>query len=102
MDKEKFIKARLCARGFEEEQHFRTDSPTCSRQDFCLTCSMIASNKWSLNLLDVKSIGIITCFVSDVLWGANEEFSYIIKQLESTFKIVVEHKEMFEYVRVHP
>ena len=48
-----------------------------------------------------KAIGIITCFVSDVLWGANEEFSYIIKQLKSTFKIVAEHKEMLEYVRVH-
>ena len=24
------LKARLCARGFEEEQFFRTDSPTCS------------------------------------------------------------------------
>ena len=48
-----------------------------------------------------KAIGIITCFVSDVLWGANKEFSYIIKQLKSTFKIVAEHKEMFEYIRVH-
>ena len=24
-----FCKARLCVRGFEEEQNFRTDSPTC-------------------------------------------------------------------------
>ena len=28
----KIIKARLCARGFEEEQNFRTDSLTCSRE----------------------------------------------------------------------
>ena len=25
----RFIKAKLCARGFEEEQNFRTDSLTC-------------------------------------------------------------------------
>ena len=28
----KIIKARLCARGCEEEQNFRTDSLTCSRE----------------------------------------------------------------------
>ena len=30
----KIIKAKLCARGFEEEQNFRTDSPTCFREAF--------------------------------------------------------------------
>ena len=30
-DDKTHMKARLCARGFEEEQEFRTDSPTCSR-----------------------------------------------------------------------
>ena len=55
VDNEKFIKARLCARGFEEEQNFRTDSRTGSTKSLHLTCSMIASNKWTLNSLDVKT-----------------------------------------------
>ena len=45
----------LCARGFKEEQNFRTDSATCSREGLHLTCSMIASSKWTLNSLDVKT-----------------------------------------------
>ena len=44
----------LGAKGFEEEQNFRTDSPTCSREDLCLAYSVIASNKWTLNSLNVK------------------------------------------------
>lgn len=49
------VKARLCARGFEEEQLFRTDSPTASREGNRLTLAMIASNGWTLNSLDVKT-----------------------------------------------
>ena len=49
------VKSRLCARGFEEEQNFRTDSPTCSREGLRFALSVIASNKWQLNSLDVKT-----------------------------------------------
>ena len=52
---EKLVKAILCARGFEEEQHFRTDSPTCCKEGLHLTCCIISSNKWPLNSLDVKT-----------------------------------------------
>ena len=52
----KFIKVRLCARSLVEEQNFRANSPTCSREDHCLTCSMIASNKQTLNSLNVKTV----------------------------------------------
>ena len=55
VDNEKFIKARLCARDFDEEQNFRTDSEMHSTEGLRLTCSMIASNKWTLNSLDVKT-----------------------------------------------
>ena len=48
------IKARLCARGFEEEQNFRTDSPTCSREGLRTMFSLIASKKWPINAIDVK------------------------------------------------
>ena len=41
---EKYIRAWPYARGFEEEQNFRTDSPTCSTEGLRLACSLIASN----------------------------------------------------------
>ena len=49
------LKARLCARGFEEEQDFRTDSPTCSREGVRVALTLIASNSWKLNSIDVKT-----------------------------------------------
>lgn len=49
------IKARLCARGFQEEQEFRTDSPTCSREGIRTALTLIASNSWKLNSIDVKT-----------------------------------------------
>ena len=54
-DGKPFLKARLCARGFQEEQNFRTDSPTCSREGIRITLSLIASNSWKLNSIDVKT-----------------------------------------------
>ena len=52
--KETITKARLCARGFEEMQDFRTDSPTCKRESIRLVLSFIAANKWELNSIDIK------------------------------------------------
>ena len=49
------VKARLVARGFEEIQNFRTDSPTCSKEGLRLSLLLLASHKWSLNSLDVKT-----------------------------------------------
>ena len=49
------IKARLCARGFEENNDFHTDSPTCSREGLRLNISIIASNKWKIHSLDIKT-----------------------------------------------
>ena len=51
---ETFCKARLCVRGFEEEQNFRTDSPTCSREGIRLFLAMTAAHKWKIHSLDVK------------------------------------------------
>ena len=48
-------KARLCARGFEEETVVRKDSPTCSKESVRLLDCVIASKSWSLNSLDIKS-----------------------------------------------
>ena len=49
-----FCKARLCVRGFEEEQDFRTDSPTCSREGIRLFLATTASKQWKLHSMDVK------------------------------------------------
>ena len=49
------IKARLCARGFEEIQNFRKDSPTCSKESVRLVLSLASSLGWPLNSLDVKT-----------------------------------------------
>ena len=50
------IKARIVARGFEENlQNTRTDSPTCSRQALRLCFSTAACMGWKLHSLDVTS-----------------------------------------------
>ena len=50
-------KARLVARGFEEEHlnELRKDSPTCCKVSFCLVVSIIATNMWTIHSVDVKS-----------------------------------------------
>ena len=45
----------LCARGFQELQDFRTDSPTCSRESVRIAFAIIASNGWTINSIDVKT-----------------------------------------------
>ena len=53
---EKKIKARLVARGFEEDSSsFRTDSPTCSRTALRLVFTIAATNEWEINSLDISS-----------------------------------------------
>ena len=47
------VKARLCARGFEEEQNFRTDSPTCSRESVRILLGTLASKQWELSSIDI-------------------------------------------------
>ena len=49
------IKARLVARGFEEDALFRKDSPTCTREAVRLTLAVAAANKWDCHTLDVKA-----------------------------------------------
>ena len=49
-------KARLVARGFEEDTStLQTDSPTCSKETLRLALCILASNSWKLHSLDVKS-----------------------------------------------
>ena len=55
IDNKPTIKVRLCARGFDETQDFRTDSPTCSREGLRIVFCVITSKKWQCNSLDVKT-----------------------------------------------
>ena len=51
---ETVIKARLVARGFEEEDQLRTDSTTCCKQNLRLAMIIITSKCWTINSLDIK------------------------------------------------
>ena len=49
-------KARLVARGFEEDDpQIQTDSPTCLKESIRILLLILASNNWTLHSLDVKS-----------------------------------------------
>ena len=54
IDNKPGVKACLCTCRFEEEQNYRNDSPTCSREGLC-AFSLIASKKWPINPIDVKT-----------------------------------------------
>ena len=53
-DSNPVTKARLVARGFEEELFNRTDSPTCSKDSLMLSLSLMASNGWQCHTIDIK------------------------------------------------
>ena len=48
-------KARLCARGYEEDIEFRTDSPTCWRESVKGASSIISTKGWDLHSIDFKT-----------------------------------------------
>ena len=49
-------KARLVARGFEEDsKSFKKDSPTCSKESLRIALTIFSSYAWRLHSLDVKS-----------------------------------------------
>ena len=51
-----FIKARLVARGFEEDtNHLRKDSPTCSREAIRIALALVSSKNWICHTVDVKA-----------------------------------------------
>ena len=49
------IKARLVARGFEEEREVRADSPTCAKESLRLVLAILSCNDWPLFSLDIKT-----------------------------------------------
>ena len=55
VDRKCSTKARLCARGFEEVESFKTESPTCSRENVHVAITLIVSSKWNLNAINIKT-----------------------------------------------
>ena len=49
------IKARLCARGFEEDFSPRSDSPTSTKEGLRLAFCIISSHNWKIHSIDVKT-----------------------------------------------
>ena len=51
-------KARLVARGFEEDANFRTDSPNATKEGLRTILCFISSYQWT-----IKSIDVVTAFL---------------------------------------
>ena len=49
------VRARLTARGFQEEGDFPTDSPTVQKHSVRLLLAIAAQNKWDLSTTDISS-----------------------------------------------
>ena len=175
VEEEIITRARLVARGYEEEQDFRTDSPTCSREGVKIALACIAANGWTLNSIDIKTaflqgkkiertvyvrppkeaetnkvwrlniavygladasrtwylkireelikegsspsqkdqgifywkdmvgviIGILICFVDDLLFGGTKQFENAIENLKKTFQVGTENSVTFQYIGIH-
>ena len=53
--KDKIIKARLVARGFQEKGVIQSDSPTCNKDSLRMFLVLAASNNWDMECTDIKS-----------------------------------------------
>ena len=49
------VKARLVARGFEDNSPVESDSPTCTQDSFRLFLAIAVSKNWSIECTDIKS-----------------------------------------------
>ena len=51
------MKARLVARGFEEDTTaLVTDCPTCQKESLCCLLFILSSKQWTLQSIDIKSV----------------------------------------------
>jgi len=53
VEQKRVTKARLVARGYEEQSNLRKDSPTCMATSTRVATAIISSNDWELNSMDV-------------------------------------------------
>ena len=54
-DDETILKARLVARGFEEKEDMKVDSPTGSKECMKMLIAITASKKWTMKSIDIKA-----------------------------------------------
>ena len=55
IDDNQVVKARLVARGFEEDtSDIRTDSPTVSKENIRLMSTIAVANSWNVHSIDVR------------------------------------------------
>ena len=52
---EQTVKARLVARGFQEDGEILKDSPTCTKESLRLTLNIISCSEWRCHSIDIKS-----------------------------------------------
>lgn len=52
---ERSCKARLVARGFEDEEIMETDAPTCGSESLKVCLTVIQMNRWTCKTLDIKT-----------------------------------------------
>ena len=63
-DGKKIVKARLVARGFEEDSsNFTKDSRTCGRECLCLLFATAATMSWDITAIDITAIDITSAFL---------------------------------------
>lgn len=63
------LKARLVARGFEEDtSQLKSDSPTCHKESLRLLLCILASKGWELHSIDIKSAYLQGCPIGRVLF----------------------------------
>ena len=56
VENDQIVKARLVARGFEEDtSDIRTDSPTVSKENIRLMSTIAVANNWNVHSIDVRS-----------------------------------------------
>ena len=55
IDEDNHVKARLVVRGFEEEEHVQSDSPTAAKSTLRLVIALAANEEWDLETIDIKA-----------------------------------------------
>ena len=55
LDNQIKVKARLVARGFEEEENIQSDSPTARKETLRILLAITATFGWSCNTIDIKA-----------------------------------------------
>ena len=54
-ENDKYIKARLVVKGFQEDERIQTDSPTAAKSTLRMVIALAANESWSLQTIDIKA-----------------------------------------------